>query len=849
MKETYNPKEIEKTVQDYWEKTKKFQVSEEQKQKKYYCLSMIPYPSGKLHIGHIRNYTIGDVISRYKRMLGKNVLYPIGWDAFGLPAENAAIDNNKSPDYWTNSNINSMRKQLKQFGFSYDWSREIVTCDSNYYKWEQWFFIKLYKKGLIYKSLAEVNWCPKDLTVLANEQVSNNRCWRCDTKIKRKKMKQWFLKITEYADELLQGLKKLNKWPKEVIDMQKNWIGKKKRFQIKLNIYNSKKKILVYIDKFETLIGSTYISVHYSHKIVNTLSKKDETLKNLIKDIKVKSKNLANKKFIKIGINIKKFAIHPITKNKIQIWIVNFIKDGEAIFSVPAHNNEDWKFAKKYNLPIKFVVLGDKNQSIKKPMMKNGILINSGEFDGIESKIASKIIKKKLKYLGILKEKVTFRMKDWNISRQRYWGVPIPIIVLQDGSTIPVQEKSLPIILPKTPIVKKNKLVINWSKLEVNGNIAHRETDTFDTFIESSWYYARYTCPNYKKSMIDKTSANYWLPIDLYIGGIEHATMHLLYFRFFHKLMRDEGLVKTDEPAKELLCQGMVLSDTFYFLNKKNHKVWVSPDNVLIKKDRKGNILEAKDNDGNVLIYAGKVKMSKSKNNGIYPEKIVRKYGADSVRLAIIFAAPPKLNFEWKEKNITGSYRFICKIWKIVFKHQKSKEKKISKKIVFNKYQSNIRYNLYKMLEDVTNDINKYYFNTAIAKIMKFVNQIKNISYKKESDFSLMQESIEILILILYPIIPHVCFEMWKYLNKNKNIEEFKWPKLKKITKTSGNLFTLIVQIDGKLRNKFVFKEKTPKSSILKKVIKNKKISKYISKKEIKDIIFIPKKLINLVTK
>lgn len=842
MERKYNPKKIEKYVQSYWKNHKTFQVKEDKKKKKYYCLSMLPYPSGKLHMGHVRNYTIGDVISRYQRMIGKNVLNPIGWDAFGLPAENAAIKNNENPNTWTVKNIKYMKKQLKNLGFSYDWSREIKTCDPQYYVWEQWFFTKLFKMGLVYKKKTLVNWCSNDSTVLANEQVINNLCWRCGNPIYYKEISQWYIKITKYAEELLEDIKKLNYWPKKVKEMQKNWIGKTKGMEIKFKIFNTNKIIKAYTTQPEMIMEATYLSLSIIHLLAKKESKKNKKIENFIKKWKKNkiNENTTNK-INKEGIKTSLYAIHPFTKEKIQIWIVNFISPehhSDAIISIPGINKYDFELANKYNLPIKKIT-EFKNNKKQTP-------INSNKFNYINKKLKNEKIINKLISQGYGKKKTKYKLRDWVISRQRFWGTPIPIIKIKNGKFLPVPKKYLPII---KNFKKETKININKpKKISINGKIGYLETDTFDTFIESSWYYARYTCPNHKTGMINKKAADYWLPIDQYIGGIEHANMHLLYFRFFHKIMRDVGLIKYNEPAKKLLCQGMVLSKTFYFINKEKQKIWIPYKEIIFKKDKK-NTEKITDKNGNIVFYDGMKKMSKLKNNGIDPELMVKKYGADTVRLFIMFAAPPENTLEWSESGIKGSNRFIKKLWNIVLKHIKNKNKQKINYSNLNKKQKKIRYELYTTLDKVTNDISKKYkFNTAIAAIMKFIKKLNIFLKTNKKEYHISQECLEIIIRILYPFIPHICFVLWKKIGKKENIDFSTWPTIDKKSLIK-NKKTIIIQINSKIKEKINIKKKTDKEKIIKMALKKEKIKQHIKEKKIKKIIYVPEKLLNFVIK
>lgn len=865
MEKKYNANKIEKKLQLYWEKNKIFKVSENNKKKKFYCLSMLPYPSGKLHMGHVRNYTIGDVISRYQRMLGKNVLQPMGWDAFGLPAESAAINNKVDPKKWTYSNIKYMKKQLKNLGFSYDWDREITTCDPEYYRWEQWIFTKFYEKGLAYKKKSTVNWCPKHKTVLANEQVINNRCWRCDSAIEYKKISQWFIKITNYTEELLNGLNNLKNWPKEVKKMQKNWIGRTEGIEIKFKISNEKNQIknikirelYIYTTQPEILMGVTYIAISPTHKLSTKITKENPRFLELIKkNFNLNTLKNINLKIKKRGIQTDFFAIHPITKDKIPIWITNFTHTkygNNATIGVPGHNQDDWEFAKKNSINIK-IVISDKNiknvNSMNKAFVNyhdNNFLINSKEFTGMNKKNGKISIIKKLISKKLAKHKINYRIRDWVISRQRYWGAPIPAIILNDGTINMVSKEQLPIFpskindpnQKKTPVEKKNnKNKKTWKK----------ESDTFDTFIESSWYYARYTCPHYKKGMLDPKSTNYWLPVDQYIGGIEHAIMHLLYFRFFHKFLRDIGLVNCDEPANKLLCQGMILSDSFYYIDQNNQKIWISPDEVKINKNEQGEIIKAIDKNGNSLIYAGTCKMSKSKNNGIDPQSIIEKYGADTIRLFIMFAAPPKLSLKWDESGIKGANRFIHRLWNFVYEHAKHKNTNTLNISTLTQEEKILWSNLNKTIEKVTHDFHKRYaFNTAIASIMQFVNELIHISKTVQYKPEFIQNSLSIIIRMLSPIIPHACFVMWKALGNQNDIDNAIWPTSnKEIRKNTTHI--IIVQVNGKKRTFIQTNKNIPKTKLIQIALKKNNIKAYLKGKKIKKTIFIKTKILNFVT-
>ncbi|QFQ32605.1 leucine--tRNA ligase [Buchnera aphidicola (Aphis fabae)] len=861
MEQEYCPKDIEIYVQKYWKNNKTFHVHEDNTKEKYYCLPMLPYPSGKLHMGHVRNYTISDVIARYQRMLGKNVLQPIGWDAFGLPAEEAAIKNNTMPSSWTYKNIKYMRKQLESLGFSYDWDREITTCQPEYYKWEQWFFIQLYKKKLVYKKNSLVNWCPYDKTVLANEQVINGCCWRCQSTIKIKKIPQWFIKIRNYAESLHNDLKQLKNWPEKVKNMQRNWIGRSEGFEISFNIKNSNKKIKIFTTRIDTIMGVTYIAISPFHKFSMYLSKKNQILKKFI-DIQnnenLSKEEMEEKKFYGINTNI--FAIHPITKKKIPIWIANYVINDYgtgSVMSVPGHNVNDWNFAIKNNLKIKYVIQQSniKNmQLVKKTFFpEKGILINSGEFNQLDYKNATQKIKKKLLEETNIKTKIIYKLQDWCISRQRYWGTPIPMATMKNGEIVPIPEKDLPVLLPETTkhldVLKNssyNKSTCYTTK--INNQTAIRETDTFDTFMESSWYYARYTCPHFEKGIIDPIASKYWLPVDQYIGGIEHAIMHLMYFRFYHKLLRDFKFVKFDEPVQNLICQGMVLSEAFYQIGENNQRNWIHKSNIYIQKNIKGEIINAKDKKGKKVIYAGMIKMSKSKNNGIEPELMINNYGADTIRLFIMFAAPIESSLEWNESGVKGIYRFLKKLWKLSFSYIQIKHK--YKNIDFNtlnKKQKNMYHVLHKTIAKVSDDISRRKsFNTAISQIMELVNTLIKFKLENEEDKCIMKDSLISIIKMLYPFTPHLCFILWKNLNNNCFIDNEKWPVFQKkfLLKTND---ILVIQINGKKRLTIEIPGNLTKKEIFTYVQNSSLFQKKIENKKIKKIIYIPNKIINFV--
>ncbi|XBC39112.1 MAG: leucine--tRNA ligase [Buchnera aphidicola (Nurudea shiraii)] len=860
MKKRYIPKEIENDIQKMWEKNNTFSVIEDNNKKKYYCLAMIPYPSGKLHMGHVRNYTISDVIARYQRMIGKNVLHPIGWDAFGLPAEIAAIQNNVTPFKWTEKNIQYMKKQLKSLGFSYDWNREITTCKPEYYKWEQWFFIELYKKNLIYKKKSWVNWCQTDQTVLANEQVIDGLCWRCNTKVIKKNISQWFIKITKYAEELLKGLNELSEWPEKVKIMQSNWIGRTSGIEICLQLFNAKQKLTAFLSKPEELMGVTYVAISPLHKLAKKISYIDKNVKSFIKNINYQ--DMFNNNFDKTeGVNTGMFVLHPVTQKKIPIWIANYMLSehvAKSILCVPAHNQNDLNFSLKHKIKIKPVIFQENKTAsyitTKAIVTTKGMLFNSEKYDNLNIPQARLSITSMLEKTKIGKKKTYYKLKDWGISRQRYWGVPIPMATLKNNNVIPIPETYLPITLLKNTNLTHSKQEFSRKKtILINNELAVRENDTLDTFVESSWYYARYTCPNFNGGMIEKNSANYWLPIDLYIGGIEHSTMHLMYFRFFHKLLRDFGFVQSNEPVKKLLCQGMVLSDAFYYFDQENHKHWINISSSHIPYDYKGNVKKHFTYKKKEVFHAGMIKMSKSKKNGVEPENIIEKYGADTIRLFIVFSAPIESSLEWKDSSIKGMYRFLKKIWSLCYNHVQN-NKNINTLLNYKSLtnvQKKLYLFLYNTIQSVTYDIDKRQsFNTAISKIMILVNKFSDIfKTSHNKNIALMQLILVSIVKMMYPFTPHFSHKLLTYLLKNKkNIENIKWPKIKKENIINKNLINILIQIDGKFRKTMLIKNNLSKKEILELVLNDPKISNHIKNIKIYNTVYIPNKLINLVT-
>ncbi len=859
MQEQYNPSEIEALVQKHWEDKKTFEVTEDENKEKFYCLSMFPYPSGRLHMGHVRNYTIGDVVARYQRLQGKNVLQPIGWDSFGLPAENAAINNKTAPAPWTYENIDYMKNQLKLLGFGYDWSREIATCTPEYYQWEQWFFTKLYEKGLVYKKTASVNWCPNDETVLANEQVQDGCCWRCDTEVVQKEIPQWFIKITDYAEELLNDIDQLDEWPEQVKSMQRNWIGRSEGIEMTFNVANSDETFDIYTTRPDTVMGVTYVAIASGHPLAEKAALNNPELAAFIEECKnVDTTEAAmaamEKKGVATGLN----AIHPLTGKEVPIWVGNFVLMNYgtgAVMSVPAHDQRDYEFAKKYGLAIEAVIKpvdGELDIS-EEAFTEKGVLFNSAEFDGLEFQAAFDAIDAKLAAEGKGKRQVNFRLRDWGVSRQRYWGAPIPMVTLEDGTVMPTPEEQLPVVLPEDVVMDGIQSPIKadkeWAKTEVNGQPALRETDTFDTFMESSWYYARY-CSPHADQMLDPAKANYWLPVDQYIGGIEHACMHLLYFRFFHKLLRDIGLVDSNEPAKRLLTQGMVLADAYYYTNEKGARVWVSPADVTVQEtDDKGRVVKAVDKEGHELVYTGMSKMSKSKNNGIDPQEMVDKYGADTVRLFMMFAAPPELTLEWQESSVEGAHRFIKRLWKTAHDHVAQGDVVALDPKALDNNQKALRRELHKTIAKVSDDIERrQMFNTAIAAIMELMNKLQKAPSANEQDRALMQEALTAVTRLLYPIIPHTSFSLWTALGNQTDIEDSLWPTVDESALVEDNKL-IIVQVNGKLRAKITVAADASKEEVEALGLADENVQKFTDGVTVRKVIYVPGKLLNIVAK
>ncbi|GAA6203275.1 leucine--tRNA ligase [Thalassotalea sp. SU-HH00458] len=861
MESIYNPQAIEAEVQSFWTTNQTFKAVEQPGKEKFYCLSMFPYPSGKLHMGHVRNYSLGDVISRYQRMQGKNVMQPMGWDSFGLPAENAAIKNNSAPAKWTYQNIDYMKNQLKSLGFGYDWDRELATCKKDYYRWEQWFFTQLFEKGLVYKKNATVNWDPVDQTVLANEQVIDGRGWRSGAIVERKEIPQWFIKITDYAEELLTDLDQLEGWPEQVKTMQKNWIGRSEGVEMTFQVADSDDSFDIYTTRPDTLMGVTYVALAAQHPLALAAAKNNAELAEFINDCKTNKATEADMATMeKKGVDTGLKAVHPLTGELVPVWAANFVLmdyGSGAVMSVPGHDQRDYEFAKKYGLAIKQVIEGaDGDDITQAAITEKGKLINSGEFDGLNFKKAFKAIAYKLKTEKKGQIKVNYRLRDWGVSRQRYWGTPIPMINLANGESVPVPADQLPVELPEDVVMNGVTSPIKddpeWAKTTYNGEAAFRETDTFDTFMESSWYYARYCSPSDDKQMLDPEKANYWLPVDQYVGGIEHAILHLLYARFFHKLLRDFGLVNSDEPFKSLLCQGMVLADTYYREADNGAQDWVAPTDVEVERNEKGQVTSAISKlDGQPVISAGMSKMSKSKNNGIDPQEVINQYGADTVRLFIMFTSPPEQTLEWSDSGVEGAHRFIKRVWKLVhdfsLNHEKGENPVSLEGLTLNSAQKTLRRELHKTIHKVSDDIGRRNtFNTAIAAIMELMNHLSKASMDSTEDRAVMHEAIQALVLMLTPIVPHVCHHLWQIIGDGNPVENTLWPQVDEAALVEDEKL-IIVQVNGKVRAKLTVAADASKEHVETLGLNEENVAKFIDGKTVRKVIYVPGKLLNIV--
>ncbi|ANI13243.1 leucine--tRNA ligase [Pseudomonas citronellolis] len=871
MHEQYQPLEIESQAQKYWNEHNSFRVEEVPGKEKFYCLSMFPYPSGKLHMGHVRNYTIGDVISRYQRMQGKNVLQPMGWDAFGMPAENAAMKNNVAPAAWTYDNIAYMKAQLNSLGLAIDWSREVTTCKPDYYRWEQWLFTRLFEKGVIYRKNGTVNWDPVDQTVLANEQVIDGRGWRSGALIEKREIPMYYFKITAYAEELLESLDHLPGWPEQVKTMQRNWIGKSRGMEIAFPYDQASigeaGQLKVFTTRPDTLMGATYVAVAAEHPLATLAAQREPALQAFIDECKrggVAEADIATQE--KKGVATSLFVEHPLTGEKLPVWIANYVlmTYGEgAVMAVPAHDERDFEFANKYQLPIKQVITlaagddgydasawqewyGAKDDSIR--------TVNSGKYDGLGYQAAFDAIGADLAAKGLGQARTQFRLRDWGISRQRYWGCPIPIIHCEACGDVPVPADQLPVVLPEnvvpdgagSPLAKMPEFYA--CSCPKCGQPAKRETDTMDTFVESSWYFARYACPQFEDGMLDKKAANYWLPVDQYIGGIEHAILHLLYARFFHKLMRDEGLIDSDEPFKDLLTQGMVVAETYYRTTANGGKDWFNPADVEVERDAKAKVIGARlKTDGLPVEIGGTEKMSKSKNNGVDPQAMIDAYGADTCRLFMMFASPPDMSLEWSDSGVEGASRFLRRVWRLAQAHVNAGFAAAVAQDTLDDAQKEIRRAIHLAIKQASQDIGQNHkFNTAIAAVMTLMNVLEKVPQEGAGNRALLQEGLETVALLLAPITPHICHVLWHELGHTGAVIDAPWPQVDESALVQDTL-QLVVQVNGKLRGHIEVPAEASREDVEATARANENVLRFTDGLTIRKVIVVPGKLVNIV--
>src|SRR5690242_16261014 len=899
----YRPQAVEAAAQQYWNAQRAYEVKEQSGRAKFYCLSMLPYPSGALHMGHVRNYTIGDVISRFQRMQGKNVLQPMGWDAFGLPAENAAIKHKTAPAKWTYANIEHMRAQMQAMGYAFDWSREFATCRPDYYVHEQRMFTRLMKKGLAYRKNAVVNWDPVDQTVLANEQVIDGRGWRTGALVEKREIPQWLLKITAYADELLESLDRLPGWPDAVKIMQRNWIGRSEGLDIAFAVKGEKEPLHIFTTRPDTLMGATYLAIAAEHPLAMKAAASRPLVAAFIDECRQGGTAEADiETQEKKGIDTGLVAIHPITGEELPVWIANFVLMGYgtgAVMAVPGHDQRDWEFATKYDLLIKMVVVSDAVRDAVRELGRDatrnvdpmsralgeeprldvyeapaalavieeferdivekgayteyGWLVNSGEYDGLDYRGAFDALARRFEETGTGARRVNWRLRDWGVSRQRYWGCPIPIIYCAKCGAVPVPEDQLPVVLPEnvefTGVRSPIKSDPEWRKTTCPdcGSPAERETDTFDTFMESSWYYARYTSPG-AADMVD-ARANYWLPVDQYIGGIEHAILHLLYFRFYHKLLRDKGLVHSDEPATNLLCQGMVIAETFYRDEKDGSKDWINPADVEIERDERARVIGARlKSDGEPVQIGGIEKMSKSKNNGVDPQAMVQKFGADTVRLFSMFAAPPEQSLEWSEAGVEGMARFLRRFWREVTTHASQPDHPVVDPAKLDAGQKALRRQVHETIQKVGDDFGRRHsFNTAIAALMELLNAVGKFTDMSEQGRAVRHEALEAMVLLLNPVVPHVSHALWQVLGHPETVlENVPWPQPDPAALVRDSV-TLAVQVNGKLRATIEVPANVSKEDAEALARAHPNVVAFLEGQTVRKVIVVPGKIVNIV--
>jgi leucyl-tRNA synthetase len=852
MDEQYDPQQIEPAAQAYWAERRTFRAVEDPAREKFYCLSMFPYPSGKLHMGHVRNYTIGDVIARYQRMQGKNVLQPMGWDAFGLPAENAAIKHGRPPAEWTRANIADMKGQLKRLGFGYDWERELATCDPSYYRWEQWMFTRLLDKGLAYRKLATVNWDPVDQTVLANEQVIDGRGWRSGAVVEKRDIEQWFVKITDYAQELLDGLDRLPDWPEQVRTMQRHWIGRSEGVAMRFDVEGTAGELSIYTTRPDTLMGVTYVAVAAEHELARRAAARDPAVAAFVEECRQGGVSEAeietmDKRGVPLGIR----AVHPVSGDPVPVFAANFVLMGYgtgAVMAVPAHDQRDWEFAEKYGIAKRQVIFsadgspcGIEDGAYTEP----GVLENSGPFDGLTSATAFDAIASWLERRGKGERRVNFRLRDWGVSRQRYWGCPIPVIRHADGRISSATE--LPVVLPEDVMVDGSGSPLKRMPQFYQLEDAQRETDTFDTFVESSWYYARYCCPDNDSAMLDERAA-YWLPVDQYVGGIEHAVLHLLYARFFNRLMRDEGLVENDEPFTRLLTQGMVVAETYYRETADGVREWFNPADVEVERDDRGRGLRAVlKADGLSVTPGGIEKMSKSKNNGVDPQQLIDRYGADTVRLFTMFAAPPDQSLEWSDEGVEGAHRFLKRLWHLATTHAGSAEDNTLDPRGLNLAQQTARRDVHLALSKALYDYERQQYNTVISACMTMVNALNKLG-SEPGDRSVVHEGLGIVLRLLSPIAPHVTHHLWRELGYGTEILAAGWPSASDEALRQEEI-AYVVQVNGKVRAKVSVAADADRTAIEQAARDDANVRRFTDGKQVAQVIVVPNKLVNIVAK
>jgi len=858
MQERYSPVELEPQAQARWAATGVFAATEDPTREKFYCLCMFPYPSGRLHMGHVRNYTIGDVIARYQRMQGKNVLHPMGWDAFGLPAENAAIENNVPPAQWTRSNINYMRGQLQRLGFSYDWARELATCDADYYRWEQWFFTQLYERDLVYRKTAVVNWDPVDQTVLANEQVIDGRGWRSGALVERREIPQWFVRITAYADELLTDLDGLEGWPEAVKTMQRNWIGRSEGLQIKFALSDGTGDLEVYTTRPDTLLGVTYMAVAPEHPVARAAAERDPAIAEFLAACaQVSTSEAVIEKLEKRGMSLNLTVKHPLTGLPVPVWVANFVLMSYgtgAVMSVPGHDERDHEFARLYDLPIKQVIrpaAGGTVSIADAALVEKGLLCNSGEYDGLDFQQAFDAIATRLAAEARAERRVQYRLRDWLVSRQRYWGCPIPVLYDEAGTLVPEDAARLPVRLPEevewsgvsSPLARMPDFIN--ATLPGSGAPARRETDTFDTFFESSWYYARFCCPDSDNAMVDER-ARYWMPVDIYIGGIEHAVLHLLYARFFHKLMRDAGLAVADEPFTRLLTQGMVCKETYFRESAAGKKTYYNPESVDVETDDKGRAITARlIADGQPVVIGAVEKMSKSKNNGVDPQTLIDRYGADTVRLYTMFAAPPEQSLEWSDSSVEGAYRFLRSLWRLTYEHV---SRGVAPRVdVTSPALKTLRRKIHETIVKVTDDVSRRYkFNTAIAAVMELVNALGKADAGSDEARAVLQEGLEVCTRLLAPIVPHCTEAMWAALGHDDALAVAPWPVVDQAALAREDV-EVVVQVNGKKRANILLPVDAPEALARERAMADEQVARFLEGQTVRKVIVVPGRLVNIV--